>query len=211
MPPFTIVWPFYNSQPESLSSLSLSIATTTKHVPHNNVVVVGDKSGYPTIPSPRTKKGNFKKWYSYTECFQKVIDSPLVTETFLYTSDDTFFLAPSVIKEFYRPDFDPAASIIWKKVQEFSLELLPSEKRRNHSTHYPYFINKTNLQHIIDNYKQPYLIEMIYMNLFCINPVPIDSSYLFTRDFSPKISPEVEVLNVKQLSPTVRKMLECTL
>ena len=211
MPPFTIVWPFYNHRQTSLQSLYLSITTTTKHVPHNNIIVVGDANKHPTIPSPRKKAGNFGKWYSYTECFQKLIDSPLVTDDFLYTSDDTFFLAPTTIKEFYKPDFDPGASIVWKKVQEFSLELLPPETRRNHSTHYPYFINKAKLQHIIDNYKQPYLIEMIYMNLFCTNPVPIDCTYMFSREVAPTIPPEVEVINVKQFTLPIRRMIECTL
>jgi hypothetical protein len=207
----TVVYPFHDDGPGAQPSLQYSVESVRAHFAHTDIMVVGDRNPYPTLPSPREKQpSNLTKWYDYNIKFQRIIDCPEITDDFLYMYDDTFFLSPTTIKEFYLPDWPDGGSMTWDAVRDMTLAQLP-ESVKNFSTHYPYYMNKAKLQDILDTYRQPYLIELIYMNLYCDNPVPVDRTFLFTRQLTVDLAPYVEVLNVKQFTYNIRDAVQCTL
>lgn len=201
----SVVYPFYAQSTRDVASLNLSIESVKLNYPHANIVVVGDPTSHTTIPSPRVSLGGFGKWFDSIEKLKKVINSPEVTDDFAFFYDDTFVLSPlTTIKDYYIPfKLDSACSGTWKQVWESTVDQLISccPTVYNYSTHYPILFNKQKLQQTLDKFKQPYLIELVYLNLHATCPVPMDESFLFTRSDSIVIPDTVKVINVKKFTP----------
>lgn len=206
----SIVW-VYRHKPRS--GLRYSITLAAKNVPHKNLVLCGDRSAWFSgdyIPSP--KIGD--KWKDSLVKLQRIIDSPLVTETFLWMYDDTFILQPTPIEYIAIPKHgDPPQGgcdqwkAAYKRTQLLLLEKgLPTH---NYSTHYPVVYEKAFLQDVLDRFEAPYLIETLYLNAINRPSLPIDDTFQFSRNCNHwSLLPETTVLNVKQFTPLVEKTIK---
>jgi hypothetical protein len=204
----SVVWVYLN---KGHNGLDLSIASVKKYVPHYNLFVCGDHTPLaPTIHAPRTQRNNLAKWHDSLTKLQKIIDHPQVTDNFLWLYIDTFFLAPTTIKQLGTPKYStlPPDNIgsLWHSQYVRTLSL--TKNQFNYSTHYPVVFNKHLLQNVLDTFKPPYLIETLYQNLYGKDPVPIDETFQFSRDCTNwGLRKETTVLNVKRFTPIVEQTL----
>lgn len=209
----SIVWVYIDDHNNG-EALRYSIRAAHKNTEYHNLTVCGDH--------PQWYIGNFlsckkhpNKWVDSLKKLQAIIDSPTVTETFLWMYDDTYILQPTTIEEVNNCKYGPNPPIeghgTWRVMADTTFALLPPGNRRNYSTHYPVVFNKQLLQQVIDKYKAPYLIETLYLNLHGVNSSPITDEFQFTRDsMNWSLNPRTKILNCKvfthRLANTVKTM-----
>jgi len=205
---YSIVWVYHNV---GLNGLEYSINSVKKFLPHHNMFVCGDHTHLAeTINTPRTRNSIYAKWHDSLTKLQRIIDHTGVTDDFLWMYDDTFFLAPNTIRNVAQPKYSTSPpenkGSLWYCQLMHTLSL--TESKYNYSTHYPVVYNKHLLQHVLDTYKPPYLVETLYLNLYGKHPIAMDNSFQFSRDcVNWKLKPETTVLNVKRFTPTVQAAL----
>lgn len=205
---YSVVWVYLD---DGSDSLQYSIASVKKFLEYHNLFVCGDHTPLaPTINAPRTRTNIYAKWHDSLTKLQKIIDHPAITDNFLWMYDDTFFLAPNSIRDIAVPKYTlspPENRGLW--YQQFVNTLAMTELKNNYSTHYPVVFNKHLLQDVLDNYKPPYLIETLYLNLHGKDPVEIDNTFQFSRDcVNWKLNSETTVLNVKKFTPIVKETVK---
>lgn len=203
----SIVWVYIDDYKNG-ESLRYSIRTAHNNLDYHNIVVCGDApEWYIGHHIPRRKKVHCK-WHDSVNKLQAIINDSKVTDTFLWMYDDTFIVDPYSIQEInnckYGSNFPLEGHGAWRATADHTLYLLPPGKRRNYSTHYPVVFNKQLLQQVLDDYKPPYLVETLYLNLHGHNPQPMTNEFQFIRDPSNwQLEPQTKILNVKQFSARV--------
>lgn len=200
---------------KGMDGLFHSIRLAEKYTDANNYVICGDNPAWWSgqhIASDKAYHSN--KWQDSLVKLQRIIDSPLVTDNFLWMYCDTFILAPTTMKELAVPKygaFPSGGSTTWNNAYSYTTTLLQERGATTHnfSTHYPVVYNKHLLQNVLDSFKSFYLIETLYLNLHGECPQPITDSFQFQREcleFS--VAENVTVLNTKSYTPCVKRIVE---
>lgn len=154
-----------------------------------NIVLCGDRPDWyagAMIDSPKFTKrqakqkygtGRWCKWVDSVIKLQKIIDSPFVTDNFLWLYDDTFFVRDISTAEASIPRCtrllcahpESQADGTWREVLRRTTLALHEAGRpaRNYSHHGPVVYNKQKLQQTLDQFrpdKGPRAIESLYLN-----------------------------------------------
>lgn len=144
-----------------------------------NIVVCGDRPSWyhgDFIDSPRSGGGTYAKWFDSIKKMQRLIESPDVTDTFLWMYDDSFLLLPTTGLEIARPRAvspiarnDIKRRNLWRKVRGMTRRALHAAGRPawDYSTHYPVVYEKDKLAETIKRFSclvKPYCIETLYLN-----------------------------------------------
>ena len=202
---------------------------------HDNFVVCGDKPDWwraGHIESPRFNKqdakkefgsGRFSKWIDSIVKLQKIIDSPQVTDEFLWLYDDTFFLKKISTEWIRQPKYkgmlhtgDPHKKAVrtWREVtRRTHVSLLERNLSTfNYSTHFPVVYNKHLLQKTIDEFRcreQARLIESLYLNHHCTNPDFLLDHFQYQKRIPPAWSPSsrAAIINVGGFKAPVQRLM----
>jgi hypothetical protein len=200
---------------KGLDGLFHSIRLAEKFTDANNTVICGTLPAWWTgqhIPSQKSVYAN--KWQDSLIKLQRIIDSPLVTDNFLWMYCDTFILAPTTMKELATPKYGElpnGGSSTWNATYQRTMTLLQERGATTHnfSTHYPVVYNKHLLQNVLDEFKPQYLIESLYLNLHGKDPQPITNEFQFQRECLEFAVPDTtKVLNVKSYTPCAQRNVE---
>ena len=198
---------------KGMDGLYHSIRLAEKNLDANNYVICGDEPNWWTgqiIPS--RSEGN--KWTDSLVKLQRIIDSPLITDNFLWMYCDSFILQPMTMQELAVPRYgEPPqmGSTTWRETYFKTMQLLKEVNKPtlNYSTHYPVVFNKHLLQDVLDNYKPNYLIETLYLNIHGKEPQPITDEFQFQRScLTFEVPSCVKLLNVKSYTPFVKRLVE---
>jgi hypothetical protein len=183
------VWVYWEGGADG-EELRYSMRSVERHFTGlKNIVLCGDKPHWYSgnfIDSPKFTKRQAKqkfgtgcwcKWVDSVIKLQKIIDSPLVTDDFLWLYDDTFFMRDISTEEALIPRCtrllcahpDAKADGAWREVLRRTTVALHEAGRpsRNYSHHGPVVYNKQKLQATIDKFqpdKGPRAIESLYLN-----------------------------------------------
>lgn len=192
--PHTFVWVYVARLAES-DEIQYSIRSVRKFVPDAEIVICGDRpKGFdgPVIHSPRVTARSVRKRFGYRPSLrfikwvdsivklQAIIESPYVSDDFLWMYDDTFLCRPTTFEELAIPRYSrPSVSVNrtefhrrkddWKEVRRRTFNDLDQHglPTADYSTHFPTAYNKRLLQKTIAEFapwKRPRLIESLYLN-----------------------------------------------
>lgn len=190
----TFVWVYVAALAES-DEIQFSIRSVRKFVPDADIVICGDRppgfegtvirSPQVTVKSVRHRFGykpsqRFIKWVDSIAKLQAIIESPHVSDDFLWMYDDTFICRPTTFEELAIPRYSrrnvPVDSKpkqrrkdAWQEVRRRTFNNLHASKlpAADYSTHFPTAYNKRLLQKTIAEFapwKNPRLIESLYLN-----------------------------------------------
>ena len=129
----------------------------------------------------------FAKWIDSVIKLQAIIDSPLVSENFLWMYDDTFIMRqfssaqiaiPRAGGLLFSGDWEEEVRRSWSEVRRRSVRALLNRQLpiRDFSTHYPVVYNKQLLQKTIKDFrarKNARVIESLYMNQHFTAPLSL--------------------------------------
>jgi hypothetical protein len=233
----TAVWVYWAGGAEG-EELRYSIRSTVANfVDLQNVVLCGDRPDWYSgdfIHSPRWNKqdakarfgtGRWSKWSDSIMKLQRIIDSQLVTDDFLWMYDDTFLTKPLTASELKIPratgqlcvNMDVNARNTWREAMRRTAIALVESGRptRNYSHHGPIVYSKQKLQQTIDRYdpfSRPRLIESLYMNHHYDSEqaVQIGNWLQYTKSPSPIWQPrsDASVVNVGSFRASVEIAME---
>lgn len=235
--PISAVWVYWSGGADR-DELRYSMRSIARHFTGlRNVVLCGDREPWFTgdfIPSPKWTEedavreygvGTWAKWTDSIVKLQRIIDSPLVTDQFLWLYDDTFFLKDVSVSEasvhrrtgrlFGRLELE--ANSEWKDVRKRTAAALLNAGRpdRNYSHHGPVVYDKNLLQKTIDEFNprsQPRVIESLYVNHHFDErqTEPLRDWMVYTkfpsRRWTPR--PSASVVNVGIFTPQVRSVID---
>lgn len=229
----TVVWVYWNSGAVS-DEMKWSMASVMKNLSGaSNLVICGDRPKWwkgEYISCPRVKRedvtktfgsGRFTKWVDSVMKLWAIIESPLVTENFLWMYDDTFVLTPYTFDQIAVPVADNRlhASQIpeshsWHEVRRRTANSLAARGLPvwNYSTHHPAVYSKSKLVQTIQEFdlpQSPRLIESLYLNHHYPQPGARSNPVFQYRkrvrnSFQPR---NVPILNVGQFNEAVRSAL----
>ncbi|TWU22444.1 hypothetical protein Pla52o_35000 [Novipirellula galeiformis] len=183
------VWVYWSGGADG-DELKYSMRSVAKHFTGlDNIVLCGDREPWYSgdfIHSPKWTKAEAKrkygtgKWAKWTDSIvklQRIIDSPLVTDRFLWLYDDTFFMRDITLAEaaIHRRTRllcahpEAKANGTWREVLRRTTQALHESGRpsRNYSHHGPVVFDKQLLQQTIDKFdplNRPRAIESLYIN-----------------------------------------------
>lgn len=181
----------------------------------SNYVICGDVPSWflgDAIPMGRFLGGGTKrKWFDSIAKLQAIIDSPLVTERFVWLYDDTFFVKPIHVCDLYEPlaagYLSPHGGVgSWARLRNITAQMLIAADMPHHdySTHCPIVYEKSRLQKTIDEFRckeYPALIESLYCNQWHRNPRHIRGWFSYQKRPRPKWEiPAVPIINVGELN-----------
>ena len=190
----SVVWPYLASAATS-DELRYSLRSVAAHVSGvRNVVVCGDKPAWyrgDFVPSPKRAIGRWSKWVDSFDKLQAMIDSPLISDRFLWMYDDTFILRPTSTYALSVPRFQgqlcqgKVPTSDWQQGRSNTARVLQERglPTRNYSTHYVTTYEKHKLQRVLDEYRnqQPLLIESLYLNQADADSQPIGNMLQYIR------------------------------
>lgn len=234
--PMSAVWVYWAGGADG-EELRYSMRSVERHFTGlGNIVLCGDKPDWYTgdmIDSPKFTKaqakkkygtGRWCKWVDSIVKLQRIIDSPLVTENFLWLYDDTFLVRNVSAEEAAIPKCtrllcahpEAEADGTWREVLRRTTVALHEAGRpsRNYSHHGPVVYNKRMLQETIDKFrpdKGPRAIESLYLNHhFDENQAKqLGQWMVYTQkpgaDWQP--SPNASVVNVGGFKPSVERAI----
>ncbi|MFG0261523.1 MAG: hypothetical protein ACF788_03955 [Novipirellula sp. JB048] len=235
--PITAVWVYWAGGADA-DELRYSMRSVAKHfVDLKNIVLCGDREPWYNgdfIESPKWTKaqakakhgtGRWAKWTDSVIKLQRIIDSPLVTDQFLWLYDDTFFMRDITAAEASihrrtrllcaRPE--SKASGTWREVLRRTTQALHEAGRpaRNYSHHGPVVFDKHLLQQTIDKFdplNRPRAIESLYINHHFDEDQtqPLAGWMSYTQKPSPtwKPSPNAAVINVGGFRKSVQRVIQ---
>jgi hypothetical protein len=183
------VWVYWAGGADG-DELRYSMRSVAKHfVDLGNIVLCGDKPDWYTgdfIHSPKWTKRQARRrfgtprWAKWTDSIiklRKIIDSPLVTDDFIWLYDDTFFIKNITAAEANVPRRtgllcahpEAEANGIWREVLRRTTLALKEAGRPaiNYSHHGPVVYNKSLLLETINRFDpetRPRAIESLYLN-----------------------------------------------
>ena len=201
-----------------------------------NIVLCGDKPDWyrgDFIDSPKwtkrqaKRKFGTKRWAKWTDSIiklQRIIDSPMVTDQFLWLYDDTFFVKDATASEVAMPRRtrllcahpEAKANGAWREVLRRTTEALYAAGRpaRNYSHHGPVVFDKQMLQQTIDQFdpeNRPRAIESLYINHHFdeASTVPLGRWMVYTQRPKPNWQPDptATVGNVGSFRESVHKAM----
>jgi len=201
----------------------------------SNVVLCGDRPdwyGGDFIHSPRFDKrqarskfgtGRWCKWIDSIVKLRKIIESPLVTERFLWLYDDTFIVQPTTANWLSVPRAGGSITTqlgtgkrrnTWRGCVHRTAVALESGgfPLRNYSTHYPVVYSKSKLLETIELFKadtHPRVIETIYQNHHHRDPESVAGVFQYNKRIPPdwRVSGRATVVNVGGFKPPVAKVI----
>jgi hypothetical protein len=190
----------------------------------SNYIICGDVPSWFTggaIPSSRTTAGGIsKKWVDSIVKLQRIIDSELVTERFVWLYDDTFFLKPIHAKEFYNPFAAGSLPLhsmsgTWGRTRAITARMLEAAgmPRYDYSTHCPIVYEKDRLQKTINEFRcrdYPALIESLYCNQWHREARHGSAMFAYTNRPSQgwSIPDSVKVVNVGQFNAPAASVIK---
>lgn len=183
------VWVYWEGGADG-EELRYSMRSIQRHfVDLKNIVLCGDRPDWFTgdfIHSPKWTKRQAKqkfgtgKWCKWTDSIiklRKIIDSPFVTDRFLWLYDDTFFMRPVTAAEASVPRRtgllcahpESKANGLWREVLKRTTVALRDAGRPaiNYSHHGPVVYEKQKLMETIERFdpeNRPRAIESLYLN-----------------------------------------------
>jgi len=189
----TVVWVYWAGG-QRANELWYSMKLAQQHLQDvGSMVLCGDVPHWYhglSIVSPRVSEQEaksryggtrYRKWLDSIVKLQKIIDSPLVTETFLWMYDDTFVVRNASVGEIATPRYSGNLATTgrgsWRTVMKQTASKLQrlGLPTRNYSTHYPIVFSKEKLQRTLDMFnpwESPLLIESTYQNQWAESPKP---------------------------------------
>jgi hypothetical protein len=231
------VWVYWAGGADA-DELRYSMRSVAKHfVDLKDIIVCGDREPWyagEMIESPKWTKREAKrrygtaKWTKWTDSIikmQRIIDSPLVTDRFLWLYDDTFFMRDLTAAELSihrrtrllcaHPE--AKANGAWREVLRRTTEALHEAGRpsRNYSHHGPVVFDKQLLQQTIDKFdpqNRPRAIESLYINHHFDEheTEPLNGWMCYTQ--KPKETwhpcPNAAVINVGGFRPSVQRVMQ---
>lgn len=233
----TAVWVYWAGGADA-DELRYSMRSVAKHfVDLKNLVVCGDREPWyagDLIHSPKWTGLEAKarygtaKWTKWTDSIiklQKIIDSPLVTDRFLWLYDDTFFMRDITAAEasIHRRTRllcahpEAKASGTWREVLRRTTEALYQAGRpaRNYSHHGPVVFDKNLLQQTIDKFdpmNRPRAIESLYVNHHFDEDQTQPLGNWMTYTQQPGVNwmpnPRAAVINVGSFRPSVQQVIQ---
>ena len=223
---YSAVWVYWRGGAAS-DELKYSIRSAITNLSDlANVVVCGDHPGDwydgDFIHSRRFNKqdgikkfgsGRFSKWIDSAVKLQKIIESDLVTDAFLWMYDDTFFVKPWSIEQtailraggsLWDPqELDNRAKKTWREVMRRTAKALADRglPQRNYSTHYPVVYQKGLLAQTIREFNllnNARLVESLYLNHHFRDPLPAVDVFQYSKKIPAnwKMRDTVSVVNV---------------
>lgn len=223
---YSAVWVYWRGGAAS-DELEYSIRSAITNLSDlANVVVCGDHPGEwydgDFIHSPRFNKqdgiakfgsGRFSKWIDSAIKLQRIIESDLVTESFLWMYDDTFFVKPWSIEQtailraggslWDLQKIDTPSKRTWREVMRRTARALADRglPQHNYSTHYPVVYQKKLLAQTIrefDLLQCARLVESLYLNHHFRNPQPASEVFQYSKKIPIgwKMRDNVAVVNV---------------
>lgn len=219
----TIVWVYWAAGAEG-DELRYSIRSAVENVSNiHNIVICGDKPSWykgDHIPSPKftkrqaRKKYGTERWAKWVDSIiklQRIIDSPLVTDNFLWMYDDTFIVKPTSFEWLaaprsggtMRPEPTPSRKT-WRECIRRTANCLQNHNLPlyNYSTHFPVVYEKGKLKETLDKFRPdqaPRVIESLYLNHhFPVPHATVQDVFQYNKNIpeSWRINPNVTVVNV---------------
>lgn len=235
---YTAVWVYWKGGAQS-DELDYSIRSAIANLRDlRNVVVCGDHPGDwytgDFIESKRFNKqdgidrfgsGRFVKWIDSAIKLQKIIESDLVTDSFLWMYDDTFFVKPWSIEQTailraggdlwdLQSLRDPVRQT-WREVMRRTAASLVERglPQRNYSTHYPVVYQKRLLAETIKEFDLlncARLVESVYLNHHFSNPLPAHEVFQYSKKIKSgwSIHQHVSVVNVGGFNEHAQKVIK---
>jgi len=235
---YTAVWVYWKGGAYA-DELEYSIRSAINNLSDlRNVVVCGDHPGDwydgDFIHSKRFNKqdgrdkfgsGRFCKWIDSAVKLQRIIESELVSESFLWMYDDTFILQPWSIEQMailraggnlwnYETINKPVRKT-WREVMRRTAKSLVERglQQRNYSTHYPVVYQKRLLQQTIDDFdllNKARLVESLYLNHHFKDPASVDDVFQYSQrpqaGWAPKAG--IPVVNVGGFNAAVQAFIK---
>jgi hypothetical protein len=231
----SIVWVYWAAGAEG-DELRYSMRSAAENVVDaKNFVLCGDKPEWyqgDFIDSPRFNKklakrkygtSRWAKWVDSIVKLQKIVNSPAVTERFLWMYDDTFIVKKTTIEQLsvprsggrlYSGDPDKQNRHAWRECQRRTFNALKNHglPSLNFSTHYPVVYEKSKLRETFERFRPidcPRLIESLYLNQHGSNPRKIGGEFQYNKkiDENWKVNSSAVVVNVGGFKPPVARVI----
>ena len=144
---------------------------------------------------------------------QKIIDSDIVSQNFLWMYDDTFFVRPWSIEQtailraggnlWHLSSIDKPVRSTWREVMRRTAKALVDRElpQKNYSTHYPVVYQKALLQRTIQEFELlecARLVESVYLNHHFRDPAPVKNVFQYSKKIGKDwvVYDRVSVVNV---------------
>ena len=180
----TVVIPYLHvlAKQSGGEEIRYAIRSWEKHMKDDfEIVIVGDKPAWFTgghIPCKPIRGMTFARAFDIALKLELAVNSPLISEQFIYTYDDIYLIDDCMLKDFeiiraigiLKPE--TKASATWQRLLDATKKLLPTPVY-NYETHCPRVFKKEWLARILKAYnlmRNALLVSTLYYNEFYEKP-----------------------------------------
>lgn len=193
----TVVIPFIAEFAQG-NELQLALRSWDEHFRENfNVVIIGDRLPWMNdeLDVIECTRAGDNPPLDIARKMKMAIESPLVTDKFIWTNDDQYLVSPCMLADFEtlkcvgRLDEFPLGTNLYNRNKKRTFDLLKEINAGlwDFSTHTPFVFEKEKLSWLIHNFnltEEAHLISTLYHNIFFPGFIPyrIDSREALLND-----------------------------